>query len=92
MTLVSLISRDNWCATPGGSGLPEHPDVYSGHRAYGLYPAYFVDWMFNDCESGLAFFLFFSTIVGLSVWLLLGRGMIGTITAALVVFSLLFFV
>ncbi|MGO8763793.1 MAG: hypothetical protein ACLQSR_01505 [Limisphaerales bacterium] len=72
---------------PGGYGLPGHPDIYSGHRAYGLYPAYFMDWIFGDCEGGLAFFLFFSAIVGLSVWFLLGCGVIGTITAALVVFS-----
>jgi len=71
----------------GGSGLPEHPDVYSGHRAYSLYPAYFVDWIFNDCDSGLAFFLVFSAILGLSIWLLLGGGIMGAITAALIVYS-----
>jgi len=72
---------------PGGENLPEHPFVYAGHRALGLYPAYFIDWASGGCEDGLAFHLVFSVIIGIATWLLLGRSLMGMVAAALVVFS-----
>jgi len=75
---------------PGGYGLPENPSVYSGHRPFGLYPAYFVNWIFGGCDSGLPFYLVLSMVIGISVWWLLGRSFIGMVAAIFVIFSPIF--
>jgi hypothetical protein len=71
----------------GGYNLPEHPDVYAGHRAFGLYPAYFVDRIFGGCADGLPFYLALSLVIGISTWWLLGFNFIGMVAAVFVVFS-----
>ena len=72
---------------PGGYNLPGHPSVYTGHRAFGLYPAFFVDWIFGGCDDGMPFYLTLSLTVGLSVWWLLGHNFTGMVAAFCVVFS-----
>jgi len=75
---------------PGGYNLPDHPLVYAGHRAFGLYPAYFVDWLFGGCDSGRPFYVAFSLVIGISVWWLLGLNLAGMVAAICVIFSPIF--
>jgi hypothetical protein len=69
-----------------GEGLPEHPQLYTGHRPACLYPAYVVKWLTGG-SSGLPFHLLLSLAVGLAIWRLLGSGVLGITTALLAVFS-----
>jgi hypothetical protein len=72
---------------PGGAGLPEHPQVYSGHLPFIFYGAYLVDRAGGGCAEGWAFHLVLSLVVGLSVCRLLGNSTLGMVAAALVVFA-----
>ena len=69
-----------------GQGLPQSPQIYSGHRPFSLYPAYLVTWL-SGSDNGLWFHLLLSLAIGVGVWQLLGRRPIGLLAALLIVFS-----
>ncbi len=59
---------------PGGHDALEHPDVYSGHRAASLYPAFFVGRLFAWTGlHALPFHAVLTLAVMIGIWHLLGR-------------------
>ena len=57
---------------PGGYGLPENPEIYSGHRPFTLYPVFAMQRLFGNKVGISVFFALLSAVVFLSMAFLLG--------------------
>jgi|GEM_PF-2015109 len=71
---------------PGGQEALAQPDVYSGHRAASLYPAFWISRLFAWTGSYmLPFHLLLNMVVMVSIWKLLGQTSEGFFIGALLI-------
>ena len=73
-------------ANPGGYDVVSHPEIYGGHRAASLYPAFvcaeLLPWHGNPLSL---YFVVCASAVLVSAWALLGQGPLAFLAAALIV-------
>ena len=70
---------------PGGFDVLEHPEIYTGHRPFFLYPSFWVGHLFGGAgEHGLPFYLVLTLGAAISIWALLGRTAFALTTAGVV--------
>jgi len=73
---------------PGGYEVLSHPQIYAGHRAASLYPAFFLEHVFFSLGLQMApYFVVSIGMVFFSIWHLLGRNERAFWTAAVTVLA-----